>query len=297
MKPIRLATALASFLLCTVGRSHAQSSSQSAVLVIRSDESLMTLSTESVRSFLSSQRLENLGAPEGVRLSAEVFTQDVAQPPGVFVGTLSIRFEPSENGSEAPPVPALEVLERVGGVLEAELRARLEAAPLRRLQIQRDALVERLNGVAARRRATISESELAARRERLEQDRTQCANDLARLEIELASDSAAHRRFEDEMERLTILVKAGQAPNWGVDSVKAEIAKVGTRIQQTMLSIDLAKKRMADCDARAQQLRESVAPGEDSNLLAAEFDRVAQSLARVEDRIAAFRPFEFELWR
>jgi hypothetical protein len=297
MKPIRLAAALAAVLVCTLGRGRAQDSTQSAILVIRWDESLMTLSTASMSSLLSPQRLENLGAPEGVRLSAEVSRPEAAQPPGVFVGRLSIRFEPVQIGNEAPPTPDPELLERVAGVLEAQLRARLEDAPLRRLQLQRDALMERLNEVAARRRTTISESELAGRRERLEQDRNQCANDLARLDLERSSDSAALSRLEDEIERLTILVQAGREPTWTVERVRVELAQVAARFQQATLALDLAKKRMADCDARAQQLRELTSSGEDATLLKAEFDRVAQSLARVEDRIAGFRAFQFELWR
>lgn len=297
MKPIRLATALAAVLFCTLGRGRAQDSTQSAILVIRWEESLMNLSSASLSSLLSPRRLENLGAPAGVRLSAEVSWEEATQPPGVFVGRLSVGFDPVGIDDEAPPAPGPELLERVAGVLEAQLRARLEEAPLRRLQLQREALIERLNDVAARRRTTITEAELAARRERLEQDRTQCANDLARLDLERSSDSAAHRRLEDEIERLTILVQAGREPSWTVDRVRGELAQVAARFQQTTLSLDLAKKRMADCDARAQQLLELTKSGEDGALLAAEFDRIAQSLARVEERIAGFSGLQFELWR
>ncbi|MCC6784244.1 MAG: hypothetical protein IT457_15485 [Planctomycetes bacterium] len=290
MKSHQLAAALAAILAVVQGQGLAQDNVQAAI-VIRSDPSLMSLTPEALSALLSPQRLLVVADSGGTPLSAFVLRDDAPQPPGVFVGRLVVGGGKAEDGKSE------ERLDRVARLLEEQLRARLEAAPLRRLQARRDALHERLEGIAVRRRGAVTDAELAMQRERLDQDRARSAEELMRRELELASETTVYRRFEDEIAHLGELVKAGREPSSSLERVKTELAQVGARIQSALASVDEAKKRLADCDAHAQRLRAARDSAEDGDLLAAEFERVAQNLARIEEDIATFRPLEFEIWR
>ncbi|MBI5852349.1 MAG: hypothetical protein HZB39_15145 [Planctomycetes bacterium] len=282
-----------------------------ASIVIRSDPSLMTLTRDALSSLLSSRRLQPLAellgeAARGANVYGHVAQDDATlqpvnagQPAGVFVGVLYVGVK-NERGGEIADLPAetcSELLARAAAILEQQLRERLELAPLERLRAQSAELRKRLDEVAARRRAATSGAELNARRDRLEDERALLTEEAARYEVELASETAMQQRLEEELARVTKLAEAGREPASQLDRVQAELATTTARLQRLHATIQLSRTRLVDWDSRLDQLRKSQESGEDSNLLAAEFDRVANALARVEERIASFRPLEFEIWR
>lgn len=281
-----------------------------STIVIRSDPSLMRLTPDALSSLLSTTRLRPLaeslpGVGDAVGVSGQVFLDSSERPPakpeqpvGVFVGKLIV-FVTDKDGAdiELSPDTWSGLLDRAAAILEQQLRERLEHAPLERLRAQSAELRKHLDEVAARRRAATSGAELNARRERLEDERALLTEEAARYEVELASETAMQQRLEEELARVTKLAEAGREPASQLDRVQAELATTTARLQRLHATIQLSRTRLVDWDSRLDQLRKSQESGEDSNLLAAEFDRVAQALARVEERIAAFRPLEFEIWR
>ncbi len=283
-----------------------------STIVIRSDPSLMTLTPEALSSLLSQTRLRAVADAIGKEVGTEDLWVDasvrvdapsrqvapVTQPAGVFVGTLRVSFLP--NNLELSTEQLSNALNQVAGILEQQLRVRLEHEPLDRLRNRSSELRKRLDDVAARQRVASSNTDLRVRLQKLEDDRAMQLEESTRYEVELSSEMAVRQRLEDELTKLA-KDSAGLTTTLEVaarlDRAQTDLANTTARLQRMHATIELARARVRDTDARLTELRNAPEPSEDANLLAAEFDRVANALARVEERIADFRLLEFEIWR
>lgn len=283
----------------------ATSAQTGITIVIRHEPSLMTMTTGSLMSLLNSHErqrtlLAGIDALEGKRLEVHVWSSDTPQPDGVFVGNLTFRLVDGGLDEESNTL----VAQRLTDALASELRARLEKAPLDRLERQRDELRAQLDDIARRRRGESASEKIESQRRALTDHADQCQNDLDNAERMAAETDTTRAYLATELAKLQ--EQLAKAPDATV--LKERIVVVSAEIHQITLQVQQIHRQVADRRSQTQDVRKALAAlqdrqaelvgeREDRSLLDAAFNRVAQALARVEARIVDFRRFEFEIWR
>ncbi|MFO1054246.1 MAG: hypothetical protein U1F36_18665 [Planctomycetota bacterium] len=282
----------------------------SAAIVIRHDPSMLTLDTGLLNSLVHSEArlvpIRKLPGLEAWDVRPNVFSRnpkDSDQPPGVFVAHLTIDFAGKDGTTELDPRVMEQALTTLADSLSSALRDRLETEPLRSLREQSSTLQARLKDIAAKRRSAGVADNREADLRKVQDSIDDRQRNIAQKHADLAAEIAARDALEQELQ----VTQKALAEHPDDQALRARIAMISNQTLQCTTQIQGLEAQLKSMFGEASVLNDRVAAlrkqaaeadtGADMRLLDAEFDRVAAALARVEDRIAGFRPFEFEIWR